>query len=123
MGKVSAEDLSTIFLGSGALTYPWYTRVDIGDTQDGGWELTFAEYDIAQAVEGVVGEHTVSDLDIMRTVRMIASKEGESIPFLGKHTRKECQALVSKGADDVDFDSDMADQVIQVSAFGKVVYG
>lgn len=123
MNKVSSADLDTVFLGSGALSYPWYSKVDISNTRDGGWELSFAQYDIAQATEGETSEHTVSDADLLKTVRKIASKDGENVPYLGSRVRTECQTLIFKGWEETDFDADMADQVLQVAAFGKVIYG
>lgn len=116
---VTAQDTYDIFIGSGALAYSWYQDIAEGSTEADPWSVTFTE----DGDNGPEGEHTISHKTVMRAVRRIASKDGAEIRALAPAVRKECQALVFKGPDDVDFDADMADQVLQVAAFGEVVYG
>lgn len=117
---VTAQDTYDIFIGSGALAYSWYQNITEGEpTEADPWTVTFTR----DGGDGPEGEHTISHKTVMRAVRRIASKDGAEIRFLAKDVRKECQALVFKGPEEVDFDSDKADQVLQVAAFGEVVYG
>lgn len=116
---ITAQDTYDVFIGSGALAYAWYqeiadetTPLSVGDD----WSISFQEF----GDDGPNGQRTITHKDVMRTVRRIASKDGASL--VGPHARKQCQALVFKGTDEVDFDSDLADQVIQLAAFGEVRY-
>lgn len=115
MKSSTTHNTYDIFIGSGAVAYPWYGSAEFPEGSEADWSLSFTDPDDH--------EHTVTRRDIMRAARRIASQEGADIPFLSLRVHRECQALIFKGADDVDFDADMADQVIQVAAFGKVVYG
>ncbi|GAA4852592.1 hypothetical protein [Saccharopolyspora rosea] len=120
MNKALPSELDDIFLGSGALSYPWYGKVDISDTPDSGWVLTFED---SGAEEEPGGEYRITHQKLWATIATLAGTEGKAVLGEDSRTLKECQRLCFNGADDVDFDSDMADRVIQIAAFGEVLYG
>lgn len=117
---ITPNDTYTIFIGSGCLSYPWYRDVVApNEPSDGAtdWVLGFTEY----GDNGPEGPHAITHKDVMRAVRKIGSKDGaELVPA---EARKECHALLFQGADAADFDADAADVVLQLAAFGEVVYG
>lgn len=123
MAAITASYTHDMIMGSGALAHPWY-RVDHfpaepGEAED-TWALTFTEFDVDSG-SFERNQHTITHADVMRAVRNIASKDGEEL--VNSSVRSECQALVFKGADAVDFDATKADVVLQIAAFGKVIYG
>lgn len=122
MNRITSDDTASIFIGSGALNYGWYnviefSGIDYVDKSEDDWRVvvTVPDYDDEK--------HTIDHAILMRAVRRIARKEGRDIPHLSPDVRYECLSLVFGRADDVDFDADFADQVIQVALFGKIVFG
>lgn len=124
--KTTPEDTDTIFLGSGALSYPWYYDVEL-DPEPGGkegeWVLQFRDgvEDPEHPERGT--EHRLTHADVIKAIRKITGKGGQAAAKVGPECARQCRTLVFKGPEDVDFDADTADQVIQVAAFGKVIYG
>jgi hypothetical protein len=68
---------------------------------------------------------------VIRAIRKIANvkvgiKEGEPYSntlYLSKSVIQECRTWIFKGPNECDFDAGMADEVMQVAAFGIVTYG
>lgn len=125
MATITALYTHDMIMGTGALAFPWY-RVDHFPAEPGDdantWTLTFTEFDVDYgSFEVERNPHTITHEDVMRAVRKIASKDGEEL--VNSSVRSECQALVFKGADAADFDANKADVVLQIAAFGKVIYG
>lgn len=117
----TAQDTYDIFIGSGALDFYWYQEISDDNPREitgDDWSISFTEY----SENGPEGSHTISHKLVMRAVRRIASKDSDGIAINGE-VRKRCMALVFKGPDAVDFDSGMADAVLQVAVFGEVTYG
>lgn len=117
---ITAQSTYDIFIGSGALTHPWYQEISDNKPDEGTdeWSVTFTEFGDNREP---VGRHTITHKDVMRAVRKISSKDGADL--INPEVRKQCRALVFKGPDAVDFDSGMADAVLQVAVFGEVAYG
>jgi hypothetical protein len=123
MATVSADDTDTVLLGSGALAWSWYMRVSVARST-GTWTLTFADGEDPDYTEDDETPRwiTVTHADALKAVRRIVRAD-RSTTGVGATTQRECRTLLFKGADESDFDSDSADQVLQVAGFGKVVYG
>jgi hypothetical protein len=115
------QDTDDHFLGSGALDFhPWYTNISTTDATDTeSWTLTFTDPADEPADDVAATERTITHADIMRAVGQIADGTVE----MREEYREECQLFESGELDAVDFDAISADVVIQVAAFGKVVYG
>lgn len=117
MAAITAQDTYDIFIGSGALTHPWYQEItDDNPKITDEWSISFTEEHDGEPE----GQHTLTHKMVMRAVRKIASKDGAEL--VNTRIRKQCTALVFKGPDAVDFDSGAADAVLQVAVFGEVTY-
>jgi hypothetical protein len=107
------------FIGSGALDYPWYEEVDFTEPSEGDtrWTLTFTSTGTGKYNPDHV--YNVTHTDIMKAVALIATSEDwpDKSP-----TKVNCKHLQWRRLDAVDFDSESADNVIQVAAFGEVVF-
>lgn len=114
---VTVEFTNDAFLGSGALDYSWYQKIVIEET-DTSWTLTFADLD-DEPVKDEQSIYTVTHKSVLKAVAKIASGQKRA----GDRCRDDCQLMVDGSMDDVDFDADTADQVLQIAAFGKIIYG
>lgn len=119
--KVTYQDTDDHFLGSGALDFcPWYNNISTTEATDTeSWTLKFTDPEDEPADNESAKERTVTHTDIMRAVRLIASGKMD----VRDEYRKECLKFQFGRLDEVDFDAVSADVVIQVAAFGKVIYG
>lgn len=106
------------FVGSGALSYGWYTgiadnsiNIHINDEAGhDGWAVTFTE-------KNTDAQFTLDHSGVMAAVRLIDKRPG----MVTRRAAHECYNLLND-RDAVDFDSDTADQVIQIAAFGEIRY-
>lgn len=120
--KVTAQDTFSIFIGSGALSFPWYESVAFHNTGDDidppdNWSVTFElprEY-----AENESKTYTLDHASIMRVVHKIV--RGRQAGITNGETRKQCRAML-KDVEDCDFDACSADCVLQAVAFNDVVY-
>jgi hypothetical protein len=123
MPKVTPQDTGDHFIGSGALSWEWWRVVEMHgiDHPDNAddWRVVVEEcYDGVLTGKRVTFDHA----SVMRAVRLIAAGKAKGIDR-DSVTGRECQALIFKGADATDFDASSADSVLQVAAFGEVIYG
>lgn len=120
MHKATYQDTDDHFLGSGALDFcPWYTNISMTPATDTeSWTLTFTDLADEPAAD-VATERTITHADIMRAVRAIA---GGTVEVRDEY-RKECRLFQFGKLDECDFDAVSADVVIQVAAFGEIIYG
>lgn len=119
-------DTYSTFILSGALAHPWYvattdnTATVTLDNEAGhiGWTVTFeqSDYDGTSAAP----RHIVNHHGIMRAVRACA-KHVNRPRGVGNACAQQARNFLFK-RDQADFDSDTADQVIQVAAFGEIIY-
>ena len=117
MEQATVEFTNDAFLGSGALSYTWYERVDIQESTD-SWTLIFWD-DSVEPIGETQQQYTVTHADVMRTAQAIAAGRIRA----GKECKANCAHMIFGRLDDVDFDADTADQVLQAAAFGEIVYG
>lgn len=121
--------------GSGALVYPWYGEITDTSPDDyladpatyDGWTVTFSEMDIC----GTADEHPVHPgarpvrqyiLDHAQILKAIKRAAFGNKAKVSATCAREARNFLFR-RDDTDFDSDTADQIIQVAAFGEVLYG
>lgn len=121
--KITPQDTYCHFIGSGALTWSWYTDVAAtGDTDPlapaDDWSVTFALPDDEEDTPGK--RYTLDHASLMRAVHAIVRGQGKGINPHGI-VRKECRAFLADPSD-CDFDAGSADCVMQVAAFGEVIY-
>lgn len=122
MPKITGQETYLMFIGSGALTWEWYSEVGVTGKDTDEWTLSFrdgAEY-ADQPEKGK--QYKITHADVMRAVRKIADGKVGSLTPGNSATVRECRALIFKGVDETDFDAASADNVLQVAAFGEVVY-
>lgn len=63
---------------------------------------------------------TVTLEDVKRAIRKLAGTE--PVKYAGPTIRSECRGLIFD-PEEVDYDADTADVIVQVAIFGEVVYG
>ncbi|MEB3371305.1 hypothetical protein [Saccharopolyspora mangrovi] len=118
---MTAFDTYEKFIGSGALGLPWY-RIEEhpADNIDAdSWTLVFSECDF-RASGTAISQHVITHADLMRAVRTLAAADGTGRDH--DTVAHQCRTLVVHGPESVHFKPEIADQVIQVAAFGKVRY-
>lgn len=125
MQTITPDDTASIFVGSGALDYPWYqdvemTGIDFVDQSAADWSVSLVHVDPDHGTE--VASVTINHQTIMKAVRDIIAGKAKGVSTTGETTR-QCKALIFKGPDETDFDACSADNVIQVAAFGESIYG
>lgn len=120
---ITPQNTFDIFIGSGALSSPWYEEISITGSEFGevtdDWSMTFSlprEFEDDEPST----RYTVTHKLIMRTVRKIVRGEQKGINPNGE-VRKECRTML-KDVEDCDFDAGTADCVLQAVAFDDVVY-
>ena len=120
---ITPQNTFDIFIGSGALNYPWFDEVSFtgfvdGEAQD-DWSVTFSlprEFEDDEPGK----RYTLNHRRIMRTVHMIARGLQKGINPNGP-VRQQCRIML-KDVDYCDFDAGTADCVLQATAFNDVVY-
>lgn len=117
------------FIGSGALQYPWYGVESHDAPETDAWSLTFRDAeDPAEGEENRV--YTLDHGRIMSAVCQLARAyvaRMEHNATVGDHdasteTTRQC-CLFLADPDCADFDAITADEVMQVAAFGSIIYG
>lgn len=122
--KVTPQDTFGIFIGSGALSYPWFADVEItgfhGDEASDDWSVTFCLPPEEQDEKGK--RYTLDHKSIMRKVHKIVRGTQRGFGSGETPTRRECRLLITN-IDECDFDANAADCVLQAVAFDDIVYG
>ena len=132
--EITEQDTYDCFIGSGALPYPWYAEVD-GDwgnwkhTGENHWKITFVD-GIKPVEDGETPERLIlNHQKILTVVRDLAIKHINGyVPPSGlehfhphEETRRQCLLFLGD-PDHASFDAGLADEVMQIAAFGKVIY-
>lgn len=111
------------FIGSGALSYPWW-QVDESPSDwinvEPGWRVILSEVD---PEEGETTGETivVTHKGIIEAIHDIVGAP-EVPKYMNLAALDECEAFL-EDHEEADFDSDLADQVLQYMMFGEIVYG
>lgn len=120
MARITPQDTETHIMGAGATQYGWYLGSDwnyeYGDDLDApdDWERTYEMEDPESEGTIIV---TVNHDALMITIRKIASGEGGT----NRTCIEECKRFLAD-PEDADFDAYSADEVLQVLAYGRVVF-
>jgi hypothetical protein len=123
--EATPQDTYDQIIGSGAFTYPWYitfhqTGIDIdGEVIITGWsvdiEVEDPDNDDKTIVFTVSHQSIVDALDVIAYSKTPPDEVSDSLII-------EAHALLYD-PDNADFDAALADEVLQVMAFGGVVFG
>ena len=117
------QDTEIHFMGSGALSYTWWEdmrpnyNAAVMDAPN-NWEFKgIAGYPEDRTEEVITLNHAT----LLKAIRKVSRKGSEL--GVSPVTISECMTWIFKGPDDCDFDAGMADEIMQIVAFGTVVYG
>lgn len=121
--KITPQETFNMFIGSGALSFPWYDEISFNNTGDDidppdNWSVTFELP--REFAENEGKRYTLNHRRIMRTVHMIVRGLQKGINPNGE-VRQQCRAML-RDVEDCDFDAGTADCVLQATAFNDVVY-
>lgn len=117
-------DTETWIFGSGFATWSWWRSIrrqfDYNDdhTAPDGWTWVVTADNRADGKPSVT--KTITHAQLVTTFALI--RDGGGGEYVSNRCREECKAVFTD-PDDVDFDADTADQVVQVAVFGQVHYG
>lgn len=131
--SINNEEIYDHILGSGCLTYPWYSDVIVEQVPlgDAHWAIIVYGEDPDDSDE-VVSVHLTPTmvLDICERIKddVYDNKYGTSYIYgVTPETRRECGNLLIAACedadDDTDFDAASADQLLQVLLYGEVIFG
>jgi hypothetical protein len=120
------EDIYDMILGSGALTYPWYeAAIEIMAPHDEDpWlvSLMMENPEDDDTIEIKVTYPAVFTAAVRMTDDTELSKDGSSaILGVSQEARRQAAFLVNDD-EDMDFDANTADELIQVVAYGQVIF-
>lgn len=117
---VTEQDVFDHIMGAGAFTFPWWYDVEYAgieglDVHD-FWSATIWVENPDDGLETII--FAVDHAQIMATLDVIANAAPE---YVSRETVKQARLLLND-PDEADFDACTADEVLQVMAFGDVVY-
>lgn len=108
-------------IGAMPLTCSWYEHVTLtpddftlDDTAYDGWSVEWYDRDEGKTF-------TVTHDDVMRAIRSMIRRTDRP-QYVSDTAAREARNFLFN-FDETDFDADTADQVLQVAAFGRVIYG
>lgn len=114
MNSATPQDTQDHMLGSGALSWDWWRNEVTVNADTPDWESVLT---IEGEDENI--SFTIRHSTIMRIARKIIRNKPE---YASDELVRQCRNLVFN-ADETDFDASSADELLQVTVFGKVVYG
>jgi len=134
MKTATPTDTCDLIMGSGATTYSWYE--DIRDSHLYENERTvFDDWHCTLIMEDPEGDGhlpvTVNHKEVLKWARHVIANKGKRLLYgkQGKTRRawsttleSECTNLIFD-VDECDFDADSADELLQLIAYGEVIYG
>ncbi len=122
------EDIHDHIIGSGALTYSWYwetLRYKPVTFNDDDWNVTLLMDDPEypdETISAYLDSETILDMARNLVNDTGIGEHGESANYkVSQDCRRQCE-LLFEDPDEVDFDADTADQLIQCIAYGEVVF-
>ena len=121
MITATPQDTYDHTIGTGALTWPWWRKIETtgvsatGDVAD-DWTAEIV------ADDGDDGETSRSfgHNAIMATARRVLAGDGGQ--YVSDELRRQCRALIF-AADDADFDASTGDELLQIVVLGEVIFG
>lgn len=135
MDKVNAKkgfpvatptDTDTHFMGSGFDMWVWWVDMNYKSLGSGNEVESWTFSGVAGYPEDFDKHVTIDHAAVIKAIRKIArvavdENYGNSL-YASRSVIRECRTWVFKGPDECDFDAGMADEVMQVAAFGVVTY-
>lgn len=123
---ITGTDTWDHFIGSGATFYPWY-GVESHRPERDDWIVRFRDATCPEDKRVYVLDHKRVMVALLKCARAyLRHVEGTPLytwcEFISVDTLREAYVFLAD-PDCADFDADTADQVLQVAAFGKVIYG
>lgn len=123
--KITGTDTWDYFIGSGALSYGWYD-VESHRPEGDDWIVRFRDATCPEDKRVYVLDHKRVMVALVKCARAyLRHVEGTPLPVWCKYvsvsTLREAYAFLAD-PDYADFDAASADQVLQVAAFGEVLY-
>jgi hypothetical protein len=123
MAKFSHAEVYDTFIGSGALSYPWWGGVsaecgidDNGDAHE-GWTMEV----VCGAPDDEKDLRVVTFSAPVIFVALSACARGD-LESVSQELSDECALFILR-PECTDFDAASADSVLQVAAFGEVIFG
>jgi hypothetical protein len=121
MQTASPQDTFDAIFGSGAMVYSWWTNAEFTGINSSGHIQTINWTVKVTADDGDDGE-TVATIDhksLLNTARQVIKT---APTYASDALVRECRNLIFN-ADELDFDADSADQLLQVAVLGEIVFG
>lgn len=119
------KDTYDHIIGSGALTHSWYQQVQVSGVPADplsddlvaymGWSVSWLDEDSGK-------RFTVAHRSVLRAMSDMLKAKDKRPQYVSDAAARECRNFIFD-RDETDFDAATADEVLQVCAFGKVVYG
>lgn len=122
------EDVYDMILGSGALSYPWYGNHKIVAPAHGEnpWLVVLNMEDLKDPDGDFIQVKVTYPAIIAAAIRLIddtgLSNWGTSAKLGATRQARRQAELLYEEDEDVDFDATTADEVLQVIAYGRVVF-
>ncbi|KPC90795.1 hypothetical protein ADL27_32550 [Streptomyces sp. NRRL F-6602] len=120
--KRTAEEIEGMFFGSGFTQWSWWENAkpvsrifQDSECVDWAWEVKAEDPN----EEGFITKR-ITPADIIKAVERIYS-HGDAIPYMSAYTTAECGNFLY-GFEEVNFDADTADQVMQMIVYDSVLY-
>jgi hypothetical protein len=121
MQTASPQDTFDSLFGSGAMMYSWWIDAEFTGIDSGGHIQTIDWTAKVTADDGNDGE-TVATIDhkaILKAARQVMKARPE---YASDALVRECRNLIFD-ADELDFDANSADEILQVIVLGEIVFG
>lgn len=136
MNPATARDTADLIIGSGADQYDWYQGSESAHVWDESgnafddWHVTYLMIDAddpnTEPVRRVDFDHRVvmkwARYVLANPVKMLRTTTGTEYPAWSDALERECRHLVFN-VQECDFDASSADELIQLAAYGEVVFG
>lgn len=136
MNPATARDTADLIMGAGATQYSWYPGAEVWHVSDDegnaypDWHAVLLMDDAdgpnTEPYRRVTLNHDVvmaqARYVLANPGKMLRTPTGTEYPAWSKALERECSNLVFN-ADECDFDASSADELIQLAAYGEVVFG
>lgn len=120
------DDTNDHFMGSGFDCWGWWDRMHYAKASHNGDITSWQFMGQAGYPDDFDASVTIDHAAVIRAIRKIANipvnEDYSNTLYASRSVIRECKTWIFKGPDACDFDAGMADEVMQVAAFGVVTY-
>lgn len=128
--KSTPQDTEDHFMGSGFDQWGWWEGMSFNYKHNEAGEMVGWEYTgipgYEEDADDFMSPITIDHAAILKAIRKIAAMNSLVPPaerlYLAGCVIQECKTWVFRGPGECDFDAPMADEVMQMAAFGRVIY-